>query len=149
MSAKLCRQHSVLCKTLLVVVIFVAIYIIYGHQLSVATRDVMFSALDSHGYVENNPYAEMISDEEYYHLMANKYGDYDEANGYSYIHCKKPFVLHWFTGAYVWSQYDYSYYLNGKEMICLSDVDVQFTYKLQNGEWHIIVCRVGPSSTGA
>lgn len=149
MLARLYRQHSALCKMLLAAVVFVVVYMIYGYQLGETTYNVLLSALDSHSYVEDNPYADIISDEEYYHLMAHKYGDYDEANGYSYIHCKKPFVLHWFAGAYVWSRYDYSYYLNGEEMVCLSDVGVQFTYKLQNGQWHITDCRVGSSVTGA
>lgn len=149
MLMQLYRQHSALCKTLLAVVVFVVGYIIYGNQLGVVTRDVLFSALDSHCYVENNPYADIISDEEYYHLMADKYGDVDTVNGYSNIRCKKPFVLHWFAGAYVWSQYDYSYYMNGEERVCLTDVPVKFTYKLQNGQWHIIDCCVGSSATGA
>lgn len=143
------KKRTCLLSLLSACVIFVVIYVVYGYQFGVVTRDVLFSALDSHCYVENNPYVDIISDEDYYHLVAHKYGDYDAVNGYSNIRCKNPFVFHWFDGAYVWSQYDYSYYLNGEEMVCLSSVDVKFTYKLQNGQWHITDCRVGSSLTGA
>lgn len=149
MLTQIYRQHSVWCKILLAAAGFVVFYMAYGHHIGATAEDVLLSALESHSYVENNPYADIISDEQYYHLMVCKYGDCNATNGYSEISCKTPFVLHWFSGAYVWSRYDYAYWRDGEEMMHLSDVGVKFTYKLQDGHWRIMDCSVGASQTGA
>lgn len=149
MLTRVLGRHTLLWKVALTVFLCSALYMFYGYHIGAEVRQVLLSALESHSYAENNPYADMISDEQYYRLMAQKYGDFDEAEGYSHIRCKQPWVLHWFAGAYVWSSYDYTYYQNGEAQVNLTDVTVRFTCKQQAVRWRIVDCRIGAPSTGA
>ena len=70
------------------------------------TEEVMLSAFAERGYVENNKYSNMISDENYNYMVIS--GRFDEPQTPLYITQKRPFVVHWFCGAYVGIKFNFS-----------------------------------------
>ena len=89
-----CRKRRLLSGLLL----FALVYLAYGHYLGQMTEEVMLSAFAERGYVENNKYSNMISDENYNYMVIS--GRFDEPQTPLYITQKRPFVVHWFCGAY-------------------------------------------------
>lgn len=146
---KFCRTKPVQAALLAILLIFLPIYLAYGYYIGRITKDIMLSAFEQNYYVENNPYNDVISDEYYNWFVVKAMADYNRPNSYDKTHLSSPLVLHWFTGAEVWISYDYSFYVGKENMINLTNILVKFSYKLQNGDWQVMDCYVGPSSTGA
>ena len=68
-----CRKRRLLSGLLL----FALVYLAYGYYLGQMTEEVMLSAFAERGYVENNKYSNMISDENYNYMVIS--GRFDEA----------------------------------------------------------------------
>ena len=140
-----CRKRRLLSGLLVGSLFFLLTYLAYGHYLGQMTEEVMLSAFAERGYVENNKYSNMISDENYNYMVIS--GRFDEPQTPLYITQKRPFVVHWFCGAYVGIKFNFSYG-EGKTMASYEDITMNFILKLQNGQCYITNVEEGPRGGG-
>lgn len=146
---KLLRKRPLLSALLLVLLLFGLVYLAYGHYLGHIVKSVTVSAFESYKAVENNPYLDIISGEDYNKMNFRSRMNFEIPNSYDRIVMKRPFVIHWFTGANVWINHDYYFYDGEYWSTCLTGMDNRFTLKLQNGQCRITDLKLGTSLTGA
>lgn len=139
---KLLRQRALL----LVLLLLGLVYLAYGHYLGQMTEEVMLAAFAEQGYVENNPYSDIISDEDYNYMVIS--GRFENPQTQFYITKKRPFVVHWLFGANVWIKFNFSYG-DGKTMASYEDIAMKFVLELQNGRWRITEVKEEPRGGGA
>lgn len=122
-------------------VLLITIYLVYGYSIGQAAKMVMTSAFEAEAYAVNNPYSDIISDENYNKMVINGSEFYRTYDGYAENRFKFPFVLHWFSGAVVWIGFENKYYFFEDDFVQY-DVgrSVKFICKYQDGKWHIMDC---------
>ncbi len=133
-----CKRYILVFAALLA-----AIYLIYGYHIGQTAKAVMVSAFEAEAYAVNNPYADIISDENYNKMVINGSEFYHIYDGYAKNRFKLPFVVHWFSGAVVWIGFEHKYYFYEDDFISY-DVgrSAKFICKYQNGKWNILDCRL-------
>ncbi len=141
-----CRKRLLFGGLLVALLFFLLTYLAYGHYLGQITEEVMLSAFAERGYVENNKYSDMISDENYNYMVIS--GRFDNPQTPLYITKKRPFVVHWLFGAKVWIKFNFSYG-EGKTMASYDDIPMIFLLERQNGRWWITEVKEGPRAGGA
>ena len=137
---KLLRKRPLL----LVLLLFGLVYLAYGYYLGHIVKSVTVSAFESYKAVENNPYLDIISDENYNHLVKRQYHDFTLPNTYDKYFISPALVIHWFDGAIAYIRYNYEYFQNDEINSGSMGVVVKFTLKLQDGQWKIVDIYEGP-----
>jgi len=126
------------CCLKFVLLVVVIIYVGFGIYLGQITKNIMLSAFECCTAVENNPYSDMISDENYNHFIHRQWLDYSHPDANYKYHIYAPFVIHWFVGANVWIDYSDEFTINNQFRSASRGVTVKFSLELQNKHWKIL-----------
>lgn len=135
MKIKIKKIPSILKLVLLVVII---IYIGFGIYLGNITKNIMASAFECCAAVENNPYCDIISDENYNRFIHRRLLDYSNPDANYKYRLYTPLVIHWFVGANVWIYYSDEFTINNHFRSASRDVPVKFSLELKDMHWKII-----------
>lgn len=120
-----------------VLAVGLVIYIVSCICLSWQLYGLMKSAFDCYEAVENNPYNDIIADEDYNRLIQRRGLDFNQAGVWDEYLILGPFAVHWLVGGKAVAWYDYKYY--GSEFNSISSgVPVVFSLRLEDFRWRIV-----------
>lgn len=121
-----------------VLVVILVIYIGSCIYLSWQLYGVMKSAFECYEAVENNPYSEIIADEDYNRLVRRRHYDFESAEAWDEYKILGPLAVHWLVGGKAVAWYDYDYYVGSEHKSGSSGVPVVFSLRLEDFRWRIV-----------